>query len=496
MPVGSLDRLPTLPLPSAQDRSPRSQPADRRSRPAIGTCLLLWLVFRLYQLALGCAGDGTDVALYHDYADQLRSGAAAGPQFRPEYPPGALTLFLLPATVTDDVASYHDAFAVLMAMFDLAICLLVFERARLRPRAPPQHALLHATLYLLISAALWPVLYARFDLVPAALVLGALHCLDRGRDRWSWTLLGVAVAVKLWPLALAPLWVISTLGPRGDATARPRFWTRIAIGLSCAVAGAALASLPVLPMIYDRFGTSVDYLAARGIQIESPWANVALLLARSGKTEVRVEEAFGSTQLAGPLPTLFAALALPMTVLPVLLPLVAVLLLRRRRAVVRLDDGEVLEHAVLAIALGCMIPAKVLSPQFVIWVAPLLALVARGPAGAVLAFLTAALTTEVYPAGFNALAGWEPGHGRALVTLTARNALLIGWYATALYRLFPRRVRSGVEAPKQFRPIRRLGGGPILPLRPARSPVLAPLTPVGASVRVGPSSGDLDLEAQ
>jgi hypothetical protein len=37
-------------------------------------------------------------------------------------------------------------------------------------------------LYLVITAALWPVLYARFDIAPAALVLAALHCLDRHRD--------------------------------------------------------------------------------------------------------------------------------------------------------------------------------------------------------------------------------------------------------------------------------------------------------------------------
>jgi hypothetical protein len=43
------------------------------------------------------------------------------------------------------------------------------------------------------------------------------------------------------------------------------------------------------------------------------------------------------------------------------------------------------------------------------------------------AFLTAALTTEVHPYLYPALMGQAPGHGRALLALVARNALLIGW---------------------------------------------------------------------
>jgi hypothetical protein len=125
------------------------------------------------------------------------------------------------------------------------------------------------------------------------------------------------------------------------------------------------------------------------------------------------------------------------------------------------DAGSLLEHAALAIVLGCMIAAKVLSPQFVLWVAPLLALAATGPVSAMLAFLTAALTTEVYPFLYPALMDQAPGNGRAILALAARNALLIGWYVMAVRRLA-----------KQSGPPRRLEAGagtlpgPILPMRP------------------------------
>jgi hypothetical protein len=108
-----------------------------------------------------------------------------------------------------------------------------------------------------------------------------------------------------------------------------------------------------------------------------------------------------------------------------------------------------------------MIAAKVLSPQFVLWVAPLLALAATGLSGAMLAFLTAALTTEVYPYLYPALMNQVPGQDRALFALAARNTLLIGWYVVAVLRLA-----------KQSAAHRRLEAGagtlpgPILPLRP------------------------------
>ena len=78
-----------------------------------------------------------------------------------------------------------------------------------------------------------------------------------------------------------------------------------------------------------------------------------------------------------------------------------------------------------------------------------------------LAFLTAALTTEVYPHLYPALMRQEGGHSHAVIALAARNGLLIGWYVMAIRRLT-----------KQPAPLSRLEAGagtlsgPILPLRP------------------------------
>jgi len=472
---------------------PLARAGDRAAplRKSIGATVVLWLVFRLYQFALGCAGDGTDVALYHRYAGEMRSGAALTEAFQPEYPPGALLVFLVPSLFEGSAGfdGYNRGFILVTALFDLGACLLVSHRARLRfgGRIPSrswqkedsatarggtapfvQTPFFHTALYLMMTAALWPVLYARFDIVPAALVLAALHCLDRHRERAASAILGVAAAVKLWPFALLPVWLLW----RGGAPRRP--WTERLRHASTTFgwlgAGIALTVLPVLPLIGGRVGSSLRYHSARGIEIESTWATVVLLLERAGLTEAKVEDAFGSTQIAGSLPLAVAPFSTPLTLLLAVLPVPFAIAARRRMETAAIDHPQVqsadasrlLETTVLAITLGLMLGSKVLSPQFVLWVTPLLALTVRGTAGFLAAFLTAALTTQVYPHLFAALAGWEPGRDRALAALLVRNALLAGWYVYALSSM----AKQGASS-HRLRGGERTLQGLVLPLRPS-----------------------------
>ncbi len=244
-------------------------------------------------------------------------------------------------------------------------------------------------IYLAMTAALWPVLYARFDIVPAALVLAALHCLDRHRERASAALLGLAGAVKLWPFALLPLWM---------AWERERRRARAAPILGRAAddrrldrgAGRRSRSLPVLSLIGNRVASSARYHADRGLQIESTWATLVLVLDRLGLAEdERRGSVRGGAGHAGASPrsspgspcrrrscwSRSRRVALATAVRGGRSPLIRA---KRPGRAAGDDSGSVLENAVLAVILGCMIAAKVLSPQFILWVVPLLALVVDG----------------------------------------------------------------------------------------------------------------------
>jgi hypothetical protein len=91
-------------------------------------------------------------------------------------------------------------------------------------------------------------------------------------------------------------------------------------------------------------------------------------------------------------------------------------------------------YAALGGIIGFMIASKVLSPQYMVWIAPMLALAAEGPADFTVVLAIGALTTAVYPYLSPALELRAPGHIVALLAVGSRNLLLIGLYGVAIRR--------------------------------------------------------------
>jgi hypothetical protein len=65
-----------------------------------------------------------DIPVYLSYGNAIEDGAVPYRDIRPEYPPGALPAFVLPALVSDDERGYRDAFEWLMAACGAALVLL------------------------------------------------------------------------------------------------------------------------------------------------------------------------------------------------------------------------------------------------------------------------------------------------------------------------------------------------------------------------------------
>jgi hypothetical protein len=411
---------------------------------ALGT-VLAWYGARKLQIHWAGWGTGYDVNVYQSYAQQWGTGRAPYLDFQPEYPPGALLIFLVPL-LFGGMSEYHHDFSLFMQVFDLAACLLVLGYATYRRPGQWLVPALVVLLYLLVTAALFPVLYMRFDLAPATITAAAVYFAVRKRTAVSSVLLGVAGAVKLWPFALVPLWLGLAFG-RGSARK----------AVACAVwigVGGLLASALFLPRAGWDVLAFLKYHEARGIQIETTWSTIALLLNKLGVASVHPEHNYGAFHLAGPVASFFSTVSMPMTVLAALLPQVVWFFANRR-------DPEARERrfafAALATALGFMIAGKVLSPQFMLWIAPLLPLVAEGPVAAVLAVVMAALTTVVYPYLSPALEQRAPGHGWALLSVGSRNILLIGWYLAMTMRggglsLRPRLARAESPVPAKALP--------------------------------------------
>jgi hypothetical protein len=170
---------------------------------------------------------------------------------------------------------------------------------------------------------------------------------------------------------------------------------------------------------------SFVYQTERGLQVESLAASVLIavrpvrgIVFEHGAFEVRGEGVELATSFS-PLLTL------------VLLVVTGLMMYREYRRVGRLGSEAFPRHAA-ALILAFMLGSKVLSPQYMIWLLPLVPLAAGGIAGVAVcaAFLAACLTTTlVFPLHYGDLLSFRyPGPE----LLLARNLLLAILWVTML----------------------------------------------------------------
>jgi hypothetical protein len=348
-----------------------------------------------------------DIPVYETYGNAIERGNVPYRDFQLEYPPGALPVFALPSLLSErrDRAAFRRAFERVMAVCGVAAVLLA---ALLLAGLGASRARVVAALgaIAVFPLLLGNVVLTRFDLWPVALVLAALAALAWRRDRLGFGLLGGAVAAKLFPVVLVPLALSLVWRRRGRREAL------LCLGVFGAV--VALAFLPFLALAPDGVAYAFGRQLGRPLQIESLGSASLLAAHHLLGLDLEMRSGHGSQNLAGTLPALLA-FALSLAQLGVL----AWIWLRRpttAEALVRWSAAAL----VAFVALG-----KVLSPQFLIWLAPLVPLVAgrRGVQAATLLALALVLTQLWFPYRYWDLALGFDGVASALVL--ARDLVLV-----------------------------------------------------------------------
>jgi hypothetical protein len=351
-----------------------------------------------------------DIPVYELYGNAIVSGAVPYRDIRPEYPPGALPAFALPALLSDDPEGFRDVFEWLMATCGVAAVLLAaVALAGLRAsRARTATALALAAGFPLLLGS---VVLTRFDLYPAALVVGAVAALVHRRDRLGFVVLGAAIAVKLYPAVLVPLATAYVWRRRGRREAL------VCLGLAAGI--VALVFLPFLLVAPDGVTHSIGRQVSRPLQIESLGAAVYLAAHHLFGLDVEMRSGHGSQNLhaAG---TGVAAVLLSLAQLATL----AWIWLRRPGSPEELVRWSA-AALVAFVALG-----KVLSPQFLIWLVPVVPLVAglRGFRASALLAGSLVLTQLWFPSRYWDLARELDPLPSGLVL--ARDLVLVGLLIT------------------------------------------------------------------
>ena len=255
------------------------------------------------------------------------------------------------------------------------------------------------------AVMLYPVAVTRYDAVVALTLAISAYCAVLG-GRYvylAYASLGFGAAAKLVPaLATLPLALVRRGAARGYA---------IFFGV------LALFFAPALLLGGERFFESFAYHAERGLQVESLAASI---LIKIGWVE-GITFRYGAFEAQGRGVELASSLSLPLTAL---LLLVTTFVMYRARRSGRLDISEFPRYAA-ALILAFMVCSKVLSPQYLIWLLPLLPLSAPGLAGLGISglFLAACwTTTQVFPLHYGDLLELTPPGPDLLL---ARNFLLV-----------------------------------------------------------------------
>jgi uncharacterized membrane protein len=252
-----------------------------------------------------------------------------------EYPPGALAVFLPPEIFGN--AHYNAAFKTLMTLCGAA------------------------TIVVLALLLLGPISLNTYDAWPAFLSVAALAVLLAAWPVAAFALLGLAFAAKVYPVVLVPpalTYVWRTAGRR------VALWS---VATFAAVAAAVI--VPFLALSPHGLAESFRAQAARALQVESLGGALLGVADRLGWYSAHVVHRTGhaiSYDLVGTVPRVLAGVSSFLQIAAVLG--VAWLYWRGR------DEPQRLAAAFAAAVAGFLAFTRFFSPQYLVWLLPLVLL--------------------------------------------------------------------------------------------------------------------------
>ena len=325
-----------------------------------------------------------------------------------EYPTPVALMLWLPSLLVSTDAGYMTIFVGLSIVLALLGAWLITRLPTGGTRA--------AVTYLLALGALGIISFYRFDLLPGLLLAGA--CVAHARGHRGWTaFLALGTAIKLWPIITWPLAL-------GRASTRRREL------ISALIWSAAIIALSVWAAGWERLISPLTWQSDRGLQVESLLATWVLLarLVSPGSWEANLSSA-NSWDFTGPGVGATIAVASFLEVAFGVWILVLIARMWRSR------DADPLAVTLSAASMVALLLAtnKVFSPQYMMWLAPVVA-VAIGLGGSrvppwwgPILILTCAMTQFSYPVTYAWLypgsADWHFLAGTLL--MVTRNGLVI-----------------------------------------------------------------------
>jgi hypothetical protein len=407
------------------------------TRPRIataGACLLFLATCSLPWVGLWNPNGVADTGLYSLYGIRMAHGLVPYRDFFIEFPPGTLPALVLPALPGSHYVEWFKIFEALCGAGTLVCLATILTRLRVQDRS----AYLALGLAAVAPAALGPITLNSFDYWPALLMTAAVAALVADRHKTGFALLGIATAAKLFPAGLLAVALLFALRRRG----RPSL--RAALLAYLGAAAVVVAPFAILGPGGLRFSLRVQI--TRGLQLESLGASVLAAAHHLGAYQAHYTPNLPYAQFSG---GLASALATASTIL-MLAAIALVAWLYYRTA----GDTHDFVDAAAATVVAIVAFAKVLSPQYLLWLVALVAAASvRRKAAAPLLLCVLALTQVWVPDRFRELQdlGWVTW------VLLARNLLLVALFAVLATALRTGDASDAAQATRTHPPRARRG---------------------------------------
>jgi hypothetical protein len=335
-----------------------------------------------------------------------------------EYPFLALIPFSFGLLVP--IAWSQVAFALGM-IFIAALIYVILLRFRSR------RAAIACAFYLV--AGCWATAAGRFDLFPAILTLCAVVLAARARWKWAFAFLALATLLKYYPVLLVPAFLIEQRRSMGLKWTERRLWVPFGVFVAVCVVFMGLSLLLSVEGTLGPFG----YFGARPVQVESFASSLIWLSSLIRPQHLQFAYTFGSLNVLSSRAALFSALISA----ALIVGLLYIFWLQWR---VKID----LATATVLVLLLVMITGKVFSPQYLIWILPLVAYVGESDWRWVMCWgVIGLLTTWIYPTIYTMVPLIHVAEVPAFYpVVTTRNLVLLGFIIWLLARSTRRQPQS------------------------------------------------------
>lgn len=388
---------------------------------------VVYLIGLLHVILFG--GTQGDLPLYRLWAMQALHGQWPVIDDPWVYPAGALVPIVVP--IVAGAYNYQLVWLVLVAAANILAILALTGGMRRLSGYPA------AWYWLLIQILLAPVSMLRLEAFSAPLAIAALVYVAR-RPAVAGALIAAGAWIKVWPVALAAAAVTVSSRRRGIIFG--------GIGVSAVVAGVVVAFGGA-----SNLFSFITIQSDRAVQLEAPVATPwvwATVLGIPG-SQIRNNIELATREVTGPGEHLAGQLV--GVAMPIAFALIVVLLWRARRATMRAGrltpgfEQRLIVRGSFALVGALIIFNKVGSPQYMLWLTPIVAvgLAVEPDAWRSVAWWMAGIsvaTTIVFPILYMPLVDADPV---AASVLLARNVMLVGVFAVSVAGLW----RMGAVAP-------------------------------------------------